>query len=288
MPNSFFKSSALCGPTPFKYSIGLNNMVAILLIKVIYTNISCTKIEIMEGPSLVILREEIKSFKGKKILIVAGNTKIEKERFKNKTIKDFKSWGKHFLICFDDFFVRIHFLMFGSYRINEVKEDREPRLSFTFKNEEMNFYTCSVKIIEENPDDVYDWEMDVMSDQWNPKKALEKLKKMKEVIVCDALLDQNIFAGVGNIIKNEVLFRIKVHPESLIGAIKPRALKNLVDEAKKYSFDFYEWKKIYQLRKHWLIYKKRKCPRCKIAVITKHTGKRKRYSYFCGQCQLKS
>ena len=31
-------------------------------------------------------------------------------------------------------------------------------------------------------------------------------------MVCDALLDQTVFAGVGNIIKNEVLFRTGVHP----------------------------------------------------------------------------
>lgn len=241
----------------------------------------------MEGPSLVILKEEIKSFKRKKIIEVSGNTKIEKERFKNKTVSHFKSWGKHFLICFDKFFVRIHFLMFGSYRVNEQKGDRTPRLSLVFKNGEINFYTCSVKIVEGDPDDVYDWELDVMSDKWNPKKALASLKKMKDVMVCDALLDQNIFAGVGNIIKNEVLFRIKLHPETLAGAVKSRQLKNLVEEARNYSFDFYKWKKIYQLRKHWLIYKKRKCPRCEIPVITKHTGKGKRYSFFCENCQEK-
>ena len=241
----------------------------------------------MEGPSLIILKEEIKSFKGKKILEVSGNTKIEKERFKNKTIRDFKSWGKHFLICFDGFFVRIHFLMFGSYRVNEKKEERTPRLSLVFKNGELNLYTCSVKIVEGDPGDVYDWEVDVMSESWNPKKALASLKKMKGTMVCDALLDQNIFAGVGNIIKNEVLFRIKIHPETLVGALKSKQLKNVVEEAKNYSFDFYEWKKIYQLRKHWLIYKKRKCPRCEIPVITKHTGKGQRYSFFCENCQEK-
>jgi endonuclease VIII len=241
----------------------------------------------MEGPSLVILKEEIKNFKGKKIIDVFGNTKIGKERFKNKTVRDFKSWGKHFLICFDGFFVRIHFLMFGSYRINEKKEERSPRLSLVFKNGEINFYTCSVKINEEDPGDVYDWEVDVMSDKWNGKKALASLKKMKDAMVCDTLLDQNIFAGVGNIIKNEVLFRIKVHPETLVGALKPRQLKDLVEEARNYSFDFYKWKKVYQLRKHWLIYKKRKCPRCEIPVITRHTGKGKRYSFFCENCQEK-
>ncbi len=45
----------------------------------------------MEGPSLIILKEEIKQFAGKKILEVSGNTSIEKERFKNKVVKDFKS-----------------------------------------------------------------------------------------------------------------------------------------------------------------------------------------------------
>jgi endonuclease-8 len=242
----------------------------------------------MEGPTLIILKEEIKAFKGKKILAVSGNTKIEKERFKNKTVKDFKSWGKHFLICFDTFFVRIHFLIFGSYRVNEQREGRIPRLSLVFKNGELNFYTCSIKIIEGDPDETYDWEVDVMSDKWNAKKALASLKKIKDTMVCDALLDQNIFAGVGNIIKNEVLFRIKIHPESLVGALQPKQLKSLVEEARNYSFEFYKWKKIYQLRKHWLIYKKKKCPRCKIPVITKHTGKGKRYSFYCGNCQEKA
>lgn len=239
----------------------------------------------MEGPSLVILKEEVTAFKGKKIIEVSGNTKIEKERFKNKIITDFKSWGKHFIICFDTFFIRIHFLMFGSYRINEEKKDRTPRLGLLFKNGKLNFYTCSVKIIEDDSDNVYDWEVDVMSGSWNPEKALLSLKKMKDTMVCDALLDQNVFAGVGNIIKNEVLFRVKIHPETLLGNLKSKQLKKLVEEARNYSFDFYEWKKIYQLRKHWLIYKKRKCTTCKISICTKHTGKGKRYSYYCPNCQ---
>lgn len=240
----------------------------------------------MEGPSLIILKEEIKVFVGKKIIAVSGNTSIEKERFNNKVIRDFKSWGKHFLIYFDNFYVRIHFLMFGSYRVNEKKEDRVPRLSLIFKKREINFYTCSVKIVEENPEEIYDWQVDVMSDKWNPQKELASLKKIKSTMVCDALLDQNIFAGVGNTIKNEVLFRIKIHPENLIGALQSKQLKNLVEEAKNYSFDFYNWKKIYQLRKHWLIYKK-KCTGCKQPIIAKHTGKGNRYSFFCESCQPK-
>src|SRR5581483_1893714 len=98
-------------------------------------------------------------FKNKIIVAVGGNTKIEKERMLNQRILDFKSWGKHFLICFKDFTVKIHFLLFGSYRINERRE-MAPRLSLLFKKGEINFYACSVKILEGNIDELYDWSAD--------------------------------------------------------------------------------------------------------------------------------
>src|ERR1700751_858391 len=99
-----------------------------------------------EGPSIVILKEELEPFVGKKIISVTGNAKIDIQRLLNKKITVIKSWGKHLLICFDDFYIRIHLLMFGSYRINERKETAA-RLSMKFKNGEVNFYNCSIKLI---------------------------------------------------------------------------------------------------------------------------------------------
>src|SRR5437868_1985718 len=168
-----------------------------------------------EGPSIVILKELVQPFKGKTILKVEGNSRLDIQRMREQQIIDFKSWGKHFLICFKDFSVRIHFMLFGSYRINEQK-NAVPRLRLIFEDMELGFYACSVKFIEENIDEVYDWTADVMSDEWNPTAAKRKLKQNHGELVCDLLLNQDIFAGVGNIIKNEVLFRIYVHPENKI------------------------------------------------------------------------
>lgn len=239
----------------------------------------------MEGPSLVILKEELQPFKGKVIAEAFGSSKLDYKRIAGQKIKSFKSWGKHFLIEFKAFSLRIHFLMFGSYRINERK-DAKPRLSLTFEDEsEINFYATAIIEIEEPLNDVYDWSADVMNDSWDPAKARRKLKKQPDLNVSDALLDQTIFAGVGNIIKNEVLFRIHVHPDSIIGELPPRKLTELITEARNYSFDFYNWKMIYQLKKHWLIYTKKKCPRCKLPVVKEYTGKSKRRSFFCTNCQ---
>ncbi len=237
-----------------------------------------------EGPSIVILKEQLKPFKRKKITGAKGNTGIDISRLPGLRITDFKSWGKHLLICFKNFFIRIHLMMWGSYRINEKKGTPE-RMSLEFEEGELNFYNCSVKLVEADPDEVYDWKADVMSDQWSPAKAERKVKGQESAIACDVLLEQDIFAGVGNIIKNEVLFRIKIHPESTIGSLPPKKLKELVKEARNYSLDFYRWKKVFELKKHFLIYKKKKCPDCDGQVTRKYLGKHERLTCYCSNCQ---
>ena len=239
-----------------------------------------------EGPSIVILRQAVEelNLKGEKIEFAEGTAKIDLERLVGQKVVDFRSWGKHFLICFETFTLRIHFMLFGSYLINERKK-MEVRLSLQFEKAELNFYACSVMILEEKADEIYDWEDDIMSDEWNSKKALQKLKKVPETLACDALLDQKIFSGSGNIIKNEVLFRIWVHPLSVLGDIPETKLVEMVEETRAYSFDFLEWKKENTLKKHWLAHTKRICPRCFIPFHKEYLGKTKRRSYYCTNCQ---
>lgn len=239
-----------------------------------------------EGPSMVILKEEVKSLKGKKVTKVSGNTKEDVKGFKGKKLVDFKTWGKHFLICFPEKTIRIHFLLFGKYSINEAKTV-PARLHLQLGKQQLNFYSCSVKIIEGDLNKVYDWSADVMNKKWDPKKAKVKLKKKPDTLVCDALLDQNIFSGVGNIIKNEVLFRIRVHPKSKTGRLPARKLSELIKEAENYSFDFLKWKKEFTLKKHWLAHTKKICPRCDIPLVKEQqTGKTKRRSFYCKNCQV--
>ncbi len=92
-----------------------------------------------EGPSIILVKEALAKFAGKKIIAVSGNSKIDQRLLLNKKIVEFKSWGKHLLICFDGFTLRVHFLMFGSYTVDEKKPDRAIRINLTFKNGEINF-----------------------------------------------------------------------------------------------------------------------------------------------------
>ncbi|WP_080780723.1 DNA-formamidopyrimidine glycosylase family protein [Chryseobacterium phocaeense] len=239
-----------------------------------------------EGPSILLMKESLLPFVGKTVTEALGNAQFDKEPLIGQTLQEIRTFGKQTYLVFDSMAVRIHLLMFGSYGIDEqTKPDKRLRLSLHFKSGSMYFYTCSVKSVDLEFLSTIDWEADIMSDAWNPGKAEKKLKARPEMMVCDALMDQDIFSGVGNIIKNEVLFRIGVQPESLIGHLPPKKLKELIAEARNYSFDFLEWKREFVLKKHWLAHTKTICPKCGQKLIKKQTGRGKRRSFYCEKDQ---
>ncbi|MEO7338376.1 MAG: DNA-formamidopyrimidine glycosylase family protein [Caldimonas sp.] len=250
-----------------------------------------------EGPSIVLLKERAARFIGRTIERVEGNAPIELARLRGCRVVGLRSYGKHFLVELGAFSIRVHLLMLGSYCIDERK-DKPIRLGLGFGNgDEINFYSCSVKFIEEPLDEIYDWRVDVMADPWDAALARKKLRALPTAWVCDALLDQTIFAGVGNVIKNEILFRIRLHPLTTVDALPARKLRELVTQARQYTFEFYEWKKadtegdkpVWQgdtLSAHWLVHNKKTCPRCAIALTKAHLGVLDRRSFHCENCQV--
>ncbi|MDH0173233.1 endonuclease [Stenotrophomonas sp. GD04145] len=238
-----------------------------------------------EGPSIVLLREAAEMFTGQILRHVGGNSRIDLSMLAGQRVRSVRSWGKHFLLEFGTHTLRIHLMLFGSWRIDERKPS-PPRVSLRFDAGELNLYACSVKLIDGPLEEAYDWRTDVMSDAWDPRLARRRLKAMPDVLVCDALLDQNVFAGVGNIIKNEVLFRIGVHPATRVGDLPPRRLGSLIREARTYSYEFLEWKRRHELKKHWQVHAKRSCPRCGGPVSKQYLGRTRRRSFFCPRDQV--
>lgn len=239
-----------------------------------------------EGPSIVILREAAAKFRGKTVRRAIGNSSLDLTHMEGRRVKALRSWGKHFLIEFSGFSLRVHMLMFGSYRIDERKPS-PPRVSLQFDNGELNIYASSLKYVEGPLDASYDWRTDVMNDAWDPRLARRRLKQQPDTLVCDALLEQDLFAGVGNIIKNEVLFRQRVHPESKVGDLPPRVLGKVIADAREYSFRFLEWKRAFELKKHWQIHTRRTCPNCGGPVSKTYPGKSRRRTFFCPNCQVR-
>ena len=223
-----------------------------------------------EGPIIIILKEELQQFKHKEVIAANGYTpNLDPDILIGQKLIDIKSWGKHLLLCFPKFTIRVHLMLFGSWRINS-RGKKNASLGLEFPNGEVNFYISSIVLIETPLDEVYDWQADVMSDEWDTEKTIEKLKQKPKAFIGDVLLDQKIFSGVGNIIRNEAMFRARIHPQSMVGAIPDKKLHQLINETVKYSFDFLKWKKERVLR-GILKPMSRKCARVTIYPFRKLT-----------------
>ncbi|MBA2405615.1 MAG: hypothetical protein H0V66_12635 [Bdellovibrionales bacterium] len=129
--------------------------------------------------------------------------------------------------------------------------------------------------------------MDLLSPKWNEKHVLKLMASKKDTFLCDLFLDQTLFAGSGNIVKNEVLFNIRRHPLTKLSQIEKGDWPKLVHAVRDYCFNFYDWKKKFELRQHWQVYRKLVCPVCKRKVEKMKVGKLNRMNFICPHCQNK-
>jgi endonuclease VIII len=248
----------------------------------------------MEGPSIHLAAEQLRPFAGRSVGRVTGNSRIGIERFAGKKVQDIFAWGKHLVFQFDTFALRVHFMLWGTFAATvkgtsvtgDYRRSGAPRLVLNFPNGEITMWSASLKFLE-GPDARlhYDFTADIMSDSWDPKAALRKLRGFPRAEIADALLDQAIFAGVGNIIKNEVLFRTRTSPFSAVGKLSDRKLRIIVADARTFSLRFLELRRVFALRKNLEIYGKSICPTCGGKVNRRIHGERGRRSFFCVRCQ---
>ncbi len=122
--------------------------------------------------------------------------------------------------------------------------------------------------------------------------AVERMARLAspEATIADALLDQRIAAGVGNVFKSEVLWACRVYPLAPVTAIDDDTRRTLIETAAR------------QLRANLqpgrrttvtgppgslAVYRRarRPCRRCGTPILMRRTGPNQRSTYWCPRCQ---
>jgi endonuclease-8 len=192
-----------------------------------------------EGPSILHLKNQLISFKGKLVKAAGGYGKMKTGWIKGKKLLDILTWGKHLLFVFENGTVRVHLGLFGDVLVNERKKVNRS-FYLEFAEGEINGYVVRAQKLEKSPEATYDWRTDIMSDKFDKKYVRELLKNQAAKTIDDVLMDQNIFSGVGNKIRNEALYRAGIHPLSVTGKIPPSKITKLLNEVVKYAQLFYK------------------------------------------------
>ena len=238
-----------------------------------------------EGPSLIYLKEQLAPFAGRTVTAAGGYTKMKTAWIKGRRLLEIRTWGKHLLLRFSTGSVRVHLMLFGSVLVNKRKKVNAS-FYMRFGTDEINFYVVQAKKIEGKLEDEYDWRTDILSPKWSlarvRKLALEKSKET----VGDILLDQQVFTGVGNIIRVEVMYRCKIHPATVVSDLPAKQLDSLIKDSRVYAKQFLKEKKAGVFGRSLDAYGQDYCHRDDIPLSVAFPGKVKRKTYFCNDCQV--
>jgi endonuclease-8 len=191
-----------------------------------------------EGPSILYLKDELSSFKGKLVKKAGGYGPMATAWLKGKKLTDIKTWGKHLLLIFSNGVIKIHLGLFGDVLINERKKVNRS-FYLEFASGEINGYVVKAAKLDKPVDEIYDWRTDILSPKFDKAYIKTLLKEKSSKSIDDVLMDQDVFSGVGNKIRNEALYRAAIHPQSIVGKIPAGKITRLINEVVNYSKIFY-------------------------------------------------
>ena len=192
-----------------------------------------------EGPSILHLRNQLLPFKGKIVKQAGGYGPMETAWINGKKLLEICTWGKHLLFVFNNGTVRVHLMLFGEVIVNERKKVNRS-FFLEFAKGEINGYVVKAEKLKGTPQKVYDWRTDILHKDFDAAYIKTLLKNEADKPIDDVLMDQKIFTGVGNKIRNEALYRAGIHPLSITGKIPAAKITKLIKEVVAYANLFYK------------------------------------------------
>jgi len=124
---------------------------------------------------------------------------------------------------------------------------------------------------------------DILGEDFTVERGVEALRSGgAEHQLGEALLDQRLICGVGNVYKSEGCFVAEIDPWRLMGELSDADLARVVEETRALMRTGLEGR-----RPDRQVYRraKRPCPRCGAPLRARGQGDANRTTYWCGRCQ---
>jgi len=211
--------------------------------------------------------------------------------------------GKNLLMHFDDGRVlRSHMRMSGSWHIYRSDEpwqrpQRQARIVLaTSKYQAVLFNAPVLELLTayklERQPMITNLGPDIIGDVFDINEALTHMRADAARPLGDAVLDQRLVAGIGNVYKSEVLFLEHLDPFAGVGAFTDDELLKMLKTARDVMFRNLEHHKMRTTRRAlggprlWVYRRANEpCLRCETRIAMRRQGRLARSTYYCALCQ---
>ena len=229
-----------------------------------------------------------------------------------RTVDRVESVGKHLLMRFSgDLVLRTHMRMNGSWHIYRPGEawkrpGRDMRVLVGTRDFEAVGFNIPVAELLGGRDLERHGELrqlgpDLLGQTFDAGLALERARARPAAEIGDALLNQRVMAGVGNVYKSEVLFACRVNPFTPVAEVTDDQLRGLIDTARRFllanvhtglapmtTYTGYRrtTRRADPAERLWVYGRARlPCRRCGSAIRVQAQGPDARLTYWCPKCQ---
>lgn len=225
-------------------------------------------------------------------------------------VREVRSLGKHLLIeLVTAEALRVHLGMWGSwhrYRHGEPWRKPRRRASVELETADAVFVCFNAKEVECAPMGKLDLRAlarlgpDLLQTDVTPEALAQRARRQlsPEAPVVDALLDQRICAGIGNVFKNEALFLEGIDPRTRLGVVGDHELSRLYGTCRRLmegnlgpwmrttTWERQEGDRETGLPRHWVYGRAgERCLRCRSRIEHRRFGRGRRDTYWCPGCQ---
>jgi len=132
---------------------------------------------------------------------------------------------------------------------------------------------------------------DLLAEQVDDAEVLRRFRIHDRVPIGEAVMNQTIVAGIGNVYKSEVLFLARTNPWTTVGRLSDAQILNIVQTARQWlaknlTGDPRRTRSALDGRRLWVYGRSgRPCLVCGRRIELRRQGDSGRTTYWCAQCQ---
>lgn len=206
------------------------------------------------------------------------------EQLNGRRLEEVEAIGKNLVLRFEGGLVlRNHLRMSGRWTLRERGEATPGRPWLVLRSETREAVLWGGSVLELNARALRALGPDILAEPPDFDRMLAGFRRADQRrAVGDALLDQRLVAGIGNVWKAESLWRAGVSPWRSLADVADDELRRVLEEGARLMRMSVEGD-----REERAIYRAagRPCPRCQSSIESWGQGDANRMAYWCPSCQ---
>jgi endonuclease VIII len=209
---------------------------------------------------------------------------IDAGRLDGRRLVSVEALGKNLVLRFEGgYLLRNHLRMSGRWRVGPRGRTARGRPWLVLRGAEREAVLYGGRVLELHGRSLQRLGSDILADPPDLDRIVGNLRGVHGAReLGDALLDQRLVSGIGNLWRTEALWRARVSPWRRLDSLEDADLRRVLEQAARLMRSSVDTG-----REERAIYRRsgRPCPRCRTSIQARGQGDANRTAYWCPGCQ---